>query len=105
MTITPATIDVERERGVTITWEDGQVSRFGLEELRLNCQCANCRGLRQEGREPWPQPGAPEQLRIESAETVGNWGLTIHWNDGHTIGIYAWDVLRSWCPCDECQEG
>jgi hypothetical protein len=35
----PTSIDVDRDQGVTIQWDDDHVSRFGLEELRLNCQC------------------------------------------------------------------
>ena len=99
----PLTVEVERERGVSLTWDDGHVSRFGLVELRANCPCAHCRGVRQQGQAAWPVPGAPDPLRIEKAESVGNWGLNLHWNDGHTTGIYTWPTLRSWCPCDECQ--
>ena len=98
----PRTIDVERARGVVVTWEDGHVSRFGLEDLRVRCPCARCRGLREMGQAAWPVPGAPEELRIVSAEQVGNWGLNLHWNDGHTTGIYAWEALRDWCACEEC---
>ncbi len=98
----PVDVDIDRQRSVTVTWDDGHVSRFGLEELRLRCQCARCRGMRQEGQAVWPAPGVPEQLLVESAEQVGNWGLSIAWNDGHSTGIYAWDVLRTWCPCGQC---
>ena len=41
------------------------------------------------------QPAAPA-LRIETAKEVGNWGLNLHWNDGHTTGIYTWEILRAW---------
>jgi len=99
---TPSTIDVERDRSVTIAWTDGHLSRYDLEDLRTNCPCARCRGLRQTGGVAWPVPGAPASLRIESAEQVGNWGLNLHWNDTHTTGIYTWEALRSWCPCVEC---
>ncbi len=92
----PLKVDVERERGVTITWDDGHVSTFGLEDLRTNCLCAECRGLREQGRSAWAQaPGAPP-LRIEKAKEVGNWGLNFEWNDGHTTGIYTWEILRAW---------
>jgi DUF971 family protein len=99
----PVTVDVERERGVTITWDDGHVSRFDAEDLRISCQCAECRGLREAGGVAWPGAGAPRPLRIESARQVGNWGLNLHWNDGHTTGIYTWELLRAWCPCDVCE--
>ena len=81
---------------MTVTWDDGHVRRFGLEELRVNCLCAQCRGLREQGQPAWPGAGAPAVLRIESAQEVGNWGLNLHWNDGHTTGIYTWEILRTW---------
>ncbi len=99
----PVAVDVDREHGVALTWEDDHVSRFTLEELRMSCPCAQCRGLRQTGEEAWPRPGAPAVLRIESAELVGNWGLNIHWNDTHTTGIYSWETLLSWCTCERCE--
>jgi DUF971 family protein len=101
--MTPVTVDVERERGVTIVWEDGHESRFDLVDLRTSCQCAACRGLREAGGVAWPGPGAPQPLRIESARPVGNWGLNFEWNDGHTTGIYTWELLRAWCPCETCE--
>jgi Uncharacterized protein conserved in bacteria len=90
----PEAVDVDRARGVTLTWLDGQVSTFGLEELRLNCPCAVCRNLREKGTPAW-SPGGGE-LRAEGAELVGNWGLQLRWNDGHDTGIYSWSLLRAW---------
>ncbi len=98
----PSTIDVDRAEAVTITWDDGHVSRFGLEGLRISCPCAECRGLREMGEEAWPRPGKPTVLQATSAGQVGNWGLNLHWNDGHTTGIYTWEILRAWCPCEAC---
>jgi DUF971 family protein len=101
----PANIEVDREHGVTIEWDDGHGSRFGLEELRLNCPCAECRGLRQRGIVVWPRPGAPEALRIETADLVGAYGLSVDWNDAHTTGIFSWETLRAWCHCPVCAAG
>lgn len=92
----PTTIDLKRDSGLTVAWDDGVVSRFGLEELRVNCPCAECRGLRDQGEVVWPKPTSPQPLRAESAELVGAWGISLRWNDGHSTGIYAWDVLRAW---------
>jgi ATP-binding protein involved in chromosome partitioning len=101
----PADIEVDREHGLTIEWDDGHVSRFGLEPLRLNCQCAECRGLRQRDVVVWPSAGAPETLRIESAELVGSYGMSIVWNDTHSTGIYSWETLLAWCACPRCTSG
>ena len=39
----PATIDVAKDQGVTITFVDGHVARFELLSLRQECPCAGCR--------------------------------------------------------------
>lgn len=96
-------VEVERTEAVVVTWADGHVSRFPLVPLRRSCTCATCRHVREQGGDVWPRPGAPEALEIVHAELTGGWGLALEWNDGHTTGIYAWDVLRVWCPCEECR--
>lgn len=88
----PTDIEVDRERAVTLTWLDGSVTRLSLAELRSACPCAWCRNLREAGTPVLAGPG----LRVESAELVGNWGIQIHWSDGHATGIYPWAVLRGW---------
>ena len=101
----PTDIEVDRDHGVTIEWDDGHVSQFGLEELRLNCPCAECRGLRQRDVVVWPRAGAPEALRVETAELVGGYGINVVWNDRHSTGIYSWETLRAWCHCPVCAAG
>jgi DUF971 family protein len=61
--------------------------------------------LRQRDVVVWPQAGAPEVLRIETAELVGAYGMSVVWNDTHTTGIYSWETLRAWCGCDRCAGG
>lgn len=89
-------IDVQRDRGATITFEDGYVATFDLMTLRLGCACAACRGLREQGRDVWPQPNSPLPLRIDDAELHGAWGLRITWNDTHATGIFPFEALRRW---------
>jgi prepilin-type processing-associated H-X9-DG protein len=96
----PADIDVAREEGVTVTFLDGHVAAFGLEQLRLGCPCATCRGLRDQGQVPWPRPGSPAPLRITDASLHGAWGLAITWNDGHATGIFPFESLRRWSEGD-----
>jgi DUF971 family protein len=92
----PAKIDVERDAGVTVTYTDGYVASFDLETLRGGCPCATCRGLRDRGEEAWPRPGSPTPLRIEDARLHGAWGLAVTWNDGHSTGIFPFELLRRW---------
>src|SRR6476620_7010044 len=70
----PATVELDREHGLTLVWSDGSKSSFALDELRLNCPCAECRGLREQHRPVWPKPGAPQPLAAVGAELVGAWG-------------------------------
>jgi DUF971 family protein len=92
----PAQVELDRANGLTLSWEDGVTLTFGLEELRVNCPCAECRGLRDQGLPAWPSPTSPQPLGAVGAELVGGWGVTITWNDGHATGIYPWSLLRVW---------
>ncbi|MGH9024518.1 MAG: gamma-butyrobetaine hydroxylase-like domain-containing protein [Acidimicrobiia bacterium] len=92
----PASVDVDRTQGLTVTWPDGHVAHLGLEELRVRCPCADCRGRRERGLPVWPLPASPRPLRVEDAQLVGGWGLSLTWNDGHSTGIYSWTFIRQW---------
>jgi DUF971 family protein len=94
--IVPADIDIQRERSVTIEFEDGVVCEFPVDALRAACPCATCRGWRERGELAWPRPGMPDAISILDAQLNGAWGLSIDWSDGHSTGIYAWATLRRW---------
>jgi DUF971 family protein len=47
-------------------------------------------------------PDSPA-TRLRNIEAVGNYAITIEWEDGHHFGIYRWDYLRELCPCSECR--
>jgi len=92
----PTAVELDRASSLTLRWPDGTESVFALDDLRRNCPCAECRGIRDQGRVPGPGPHAPAPLTAIDAELVGGWGLTIRWSDGHTTGIYAWSILKAW---------
>jgi DUF971 family protein len=92
----PATIDVTRDQGLSITFADGYTAGFDLLTLRQGCPCATCRTLRDAGEPAWPRPGSPQPLRIVDAALNGAWGLSIAWNDGHGTGIFPFESLRRW---------
>lgn len=93
---TVADVTVERTTAVTVTYADGVVARFPVDELRAACPCATCRGWRERGDVAWPRPGLPDTIAIVDAELTGAWGLSVRWSDGHDTGIYAWSHLRDW---------
>lgn len=98
-------IDVERARGLTVTFGDGHECFFPNDELRRGCPCASCRDLRTVGEAAWPRPGEPEDISVLHAELVGNWGISFAWSDGHGTGIFPFDSLRTWCEAEEADGG
>ncbi len=92
----PVDIDIVRDRSVTVTFDDDMRCEFPVIALRSACPCATCRGMRERGESAWPRPGQPETITIIDAQLSGAWGLSIDWSDGHSTGIYAWEVLRRW---------
>lgn len=111
----PLHLAVSKSKGISIDWSDGHTSKYSNEYLRDNCPCATCTGAH--GTEPQrsnysaPQPNAnpfqmyKPKLRMDSIEEVGSYAVRIHWNDGHSAGIYSYAHLRQICPCDQCAAG
>lgn len=104
MAIPPTKIKLDAGDGaLAIHWADGHVSRYNYRALRDRCPCASCTG-----KEPVSQPPSPfpmfgvKPLKPDRAELVGRYALQIFWNDGHSAGIYSFDMLRELCPCEEC---
>jgi DUF971 family protein len=97
----PVQIELDRTRELRITWADGVRSRVPLAVLRRACPCAACRAQREalRGSGGLPVvPAAAEQRGMalaDTAELVGQYGLRITWKDGHSTGIYDYELLRS----------
>lgn len=106
-TTTPVQLDLKRDEKLTIRWQDGLVSEYGLQYLRTMCPCAVCK-LQREGTDPHDISPAPKKkplltilpgnyadpLRAVGAELVGNYALRIDWSDQHGSGIYSFAYLR-----------
>ena len=93
-TESPATVvavEVDRQRAVTVEYDDGLVAEFGLLDLRRACPCAGCQGRREQGRAAYEG----ESITVVDAELHGNWALSVRWSDGHDTGMFAWSYLRA----------
>ena len=96
----PASIDLKKDRGLTIQWADGSSSYFSIALLRRMSPSAESRLLRESlARNPLTVlpsgPPAAGPLTATGAELVGNYALKILFSDGHDTGIYTWSYLRS----------
>jgi len=106
----PTRLDLDRDKGLTIEWEDGTTSFYPVAHLRRLSPSAEQRELRTEiERNPLtvlPAADAAEgPLRAESAELVGNYAVRIIFSDGHHTGLYSWDYLRTIDPAVREQDG
>ena len=99
-----ATITVDRDSHVEVTFDDGKVCRFDLEELRRACPCAACRTARDRDEEAW-LTRQPTGLAIADAHLVGGYALGVTWSDGHSTGIYPFVSLRRWCEAGRWTAG
>jgi len=119
----PAPIDLRRKpasvkihvssgAGVDIAWADGHASHFDFVYLRDHCPCATCneeRNKKDSFGEASPafasSPALPmfkPKARAQSANAVGQYAIQISFSDGHSTGIYSYELLRSICPCPQC---
>lgn len=97
-------MDLKKDRGLTIEWDDGSTSYFSVAYLRRMSPSAEMRELRQEqARNPLtvlPSSMAKRSgpLEVQDAELVGNYAIRLRFNDGHHTGIYSWTYLLSIDP-------
>jgi prepilin-type processing-associated H-X9-DG protein len=111
---TSVKVHVSSGTGVDITWADGHASHYDFTYLRDQCPCATCndeRGKKEAFAAAAPgfksSPVLPmfkPKPRAQSATSVGNYAIQISFSDGHSTGIYSYDLLRGICPCAECAQ-
>lgn len=103
MEIRPEHLDLERERGLTVRWQDGETTFYPVGWLRRMSPSAEQRALREEmARNPLTvlpsRPGGDVPLSAVNAELIGNYAIRLVFSDGHDTGIYTWTYLRSIDP-------
>ena len=76
------------KREVRFVWdEDGHEDVWGARELRIRCACAHCKS-EVTGEQLLDPATVPEDLTITEMSLAGNYGVGVHFSDGHTTGIY-----------------
>jgi ATP-binding protein involved in chromosome partitioning len=80
-------------RTLSLLWQDGKRNDFDVRDLRLACQCALC--VEEMSGQPLLDPTKvrPDVAPV-TITSVGSYGITFKWNDGHSTGIYPFEVLR-----------
>ena len=81
-------------RTLSILWEDGHRDELDVRELRLSCRCALC-VEEMSGRPLLDPKTVRSDVSPQQIQSIGNYALGFHWNDGHNTGIHAFNDLRA----------
>ena len=80
----------QKSRVLEVSFDDGTHFKLPCEYLRAYSPSAEVRG-HAPGQEVL-QVGI-ENVNIANIEPVGTYAVCLHFDDGHTTGIYSWDYL------------
>ena len=81
-------------RTLSLLWEDGQQGHLDVRDLRLACPCALC-VEEMSGRALLDPSKVRPDVAPVTLTSVGSYGITIKWSDGHSTGIYSFETLRA----------
>lgn len=99
--IYPVELQRTDERELFVRWSDGSEQTIPFRKLRDACQCATCMEKKM-GKSEQPtgtlnilSAAEASPLQIESMQPVGNYAYNVSFSDGHTTGIFTFDLIRS----------
>lgn len=78
---------------VRFVWDDDKEQTVSARRLRVLCTCAHCQS-ETTGERLLDPDAVPEDLSVTHMDLVGNYGVNIHFSDGHTTGIYPFRKIR-----------
>ncbi len=81
------------KREVRFVWDEGDEDVYAARELRIRCTCAMCQSETTGARLLDPAT-VPEDISIADMHLVGNYGVGIHFSDGHSTGIFRFRELK-----------
>lgn len=84
------------KREVRFVWEEEPALEedvWPARDLRIMCTCANCQS-EATGERILDPKSVPDDISIADMKLVGNYGVNVHFSDGHTTGIYRFRALR-----------
>lgn len=90
----PLSIQGLNKDQVTFEWSEEHSDVWPARLLRLRCTCAYCKS-EDTGERLIVDDEIPEDIVVTQMRLVGNYGLNIHFSDGHTTGIYRLSGLKS----------
>lgn len=83
---------VQDKHALAVTFEDGAAFTLPAEYLRVESPSAEVQGHAPDQKITLPGKRA---VRIVGVEPVGNYAVRLMFDDGHSTGIYTWDLLHA----------
>ncbi|MGH8640839.1 MAG: gamma-butyrobetaine hydroxylase-like domain-containing protein [Burkholderiales bacterium] len=80
----------QKSRILEVAFADGKTFRLPCEFLRVYSPSAEVRG---HGPGQEVLQSGKRNVEITRIEPVGQYAVQLHFSDGHTTGIYSWDLL------------
>lgn len=78
---------------IEIEWADGALTVYRAAQLRRLCPCANCINEVTGVRMLDPH-SIPDTLEQRDVRMVGNYAISVVFEDGHNTGIFPFPFLR-----------
>lgn len=85
-------ISQEDDRTLLIHWNNGKKNTYDTVNLRKKCPCALCVD-ENTGKQKLDPLSIKETTRPIKIKSVGNYALSISFDDGHRTGIYTYKKL------------
>lgn len=80
----------QRSRILEVSYADGASYQLPLEYLRVYSPSAEVRGH----GGPMQLVTGKREVGVKSIEPVGQYAIQLYFDDGHSTGVYSWDMLR-----------
>ncbi len=78
---------------IVMVWKDHMETRIAPRDLRLACPCAECVD-EWTGAKILEEKKVPLDVHPRSFKMIGRYAVQIAWSDGHSSGIYTFDLLE-----------
>ena len=79
-----------------LQWSNGDEDALPLKLLRKNCPCASCSGEKDVFGNVYKGPTQvlnEASYEIKGIQPVGYYAIRPFWEDGHSTGIFSYDLL------------
>lgn len=93
----PKSVEQISDQAIAIKWDDGTESVFFAQKTRGECPCAKCKDEKE--NKPKANPftvlkANPNNVFFRTWEMVGRYAVRFTFSDGHSTGIYNYDLLK-----------